>query len=147
MNLMYPVIGSAIVGALLVTRTKPKTKFSKTTVLGPKSGAKYQVEDFTDAGFIVVQAADGSRAIFQRKAASPAGGKGFAWQHGRGAPATLRAIYIDIMGEEPPKTAVGPKAVPNPKATASKPSAAPGPRAASVGGARPKSAQATRGTP
>jgi hypothetical protein len=146
MNIMYPLIGSALVGALLVTRTKPNTKFTKTSLLGPKSGAKYQVEDFTDAGFIVVQAADGSRAVFQRRAANPAGGKGFAWQHGRGAPATLRAIYIDVMGEEPPKTAVGPKAVPNPK-TASAKASAPGPRVASVGGARPKSAQATRGTP
>lgn len=146
MNIMYPLVGSALIGALLVTRTKPQTKFSKTTMLGPKSGAKYQVEDFTDAGFIVVQAADKSRAVFQRKAASPAGGRGFAWQHGRGNPATLRAIYIDIMGEEPPKTAVGPKAVPNPNSK-QRPAPAPGPRVASVGGSRPKSGQATRGTP
>ena len=147
MNIMYPLIGSALVGALLVTRTKPTTKFVKQNILGPKSGAKYQVEDFTDAGFIVVQSADGSRAIFQRKAASPTGGKGFAWQHGRGNPASLRAIYIDIMGEEPPKTAVGPKAVPNPSAPKSKPAPAPGPRVASMGGTTPTNARATRGTP
>jgi hypothetical protein len=131
---MYTLIGSALLGAVLMARGRPKTRCVKKSLLGPKTGATYQVEDFTDAGFIVVTSADGSRAIFQRKAATPGGGRGFAWQHGRGNPASLRAIYTDIMGEEPPKTTMGPKAVPN------------GARAAAPG-PQPKSRTATRGTP
>lgn len=115
---MYKLIGSALVGALLVAGTRPKTKYTKKTLLGPKSGATYTVEDFHDAGFIVVTAPDGSRAVFQRKAASPNGGEGFSWQHGRGRPETLRAIYTDIVGEPPPPSAVGPKAVPSPSKAA-----------------------------
>lgn len=119
---MYTLVASALVGAILATRGRPKTRCIKKSLLGPKTGATYALEDFPDAGFILVIAQDGSRAVFQRRAASPSGGEGFAWQHGRGRPETLRAIYTDVVGEPPPATAVGPKAVPNaaPRAAGSK---------------------------
>src|SRR6187551_568554 len=106
---MYTLIGSALVGALLASRGRPKTKCIRKSLLGPKTGATYTVEDFPSAGFIVVIAADGSKAIFQRRSATPDKGEGFAWQHGKGQPATLRAIYTDIVGEPPPAAAVGPR--------------------------------------
>lgn len=146
MNGLYPIIGAAALGALFMSRSKPKTKCLRKSLLGTRTGATYQVEDFIDAGFIVVTAADGSRAIFQRRAASPSRGTGFAWQHGRGSPSTLRAIYTDIMGDEPPKSAVGPKAVPTPGAAARPKAAASGPAPAPKAKA-PDGKQATRGTP
>lgn len=126
---MYTLIGSALIGAFLASRSKPKTRCEKKALLGPKTGATYQVEDFVDAGFLVVTAADGSHGIFMRSSARPEGGAGVVWQHGRGNPETLRAIYLDLLGE-PPK----PKAVPEPAAT---PGSAP----------RPPKTHAHRGTP
>ncbi len=136
---MYKYAAAALVGAALVIGARPKTTVKKMKLIGPKTGATYEVEDFPDAGFMVVKAKDGSRAVFQRKAASPEGGPGFAWQHGRGQSATLRAIYRDVVGEPPPPSAVGPKAVPSPGEK---------PKAASVPKQAPKAApKATRGTP
>ena len=134
----YTAIGSALLGAVLVSRALPKTKHSKKTLLGPKTGATYTVEDFAEAGFIVVTAADGSKGTFQRRAASPEGGAGFSWQHGKGRPETLRAIYSDIVGEPPPPAAVGPRAV-DPKPSG--PRAVPNPKPAQS----PKSAPSSRG--
>lgn len=125
---MYKYAAAALVGAALAFGTRPRTSVKKLQLIGPKTGATYTVEEFPDAGFMVVKAADGSRAVFQRKAASPAGGAGFAWQHGRGRSETLRAIYRDVVGEPPPPSAVGPRAVPNPGEEA-KPKAAAAPAA------------------
>lgn len=111
---MYKFAAAALVGAALVYGVRPKTRVKKLKIIGPKTGATYQVEEFPEAGFMLVKAADGSVAVFQRKAASPGGGAGFAWQHGKGRSETLRAIYRDVIGEPPPAAAVGPKAVPNP---------------------------------
>lgn len=136
---MYKYAAAALVGAVLVFGTRPKTAVKKLTLIGPKTGATYQVEDFPEAGFMLVKAKDGSRAVFQRKAASPEGGPGFAWQHGRGQSATLRAIYRDIVGEPPPASAVGPKAVPTPGDK---------PKVAAVPKTAPQAApQANRSTP
>jgi hypothetical protein len=111
---------AALIGAAVAYGFRPtKTKVNKLSLLGPKTGATYQVEDFVDAGFVIIKAADGSTAVFQRAGASPimaTGSKGFVWQHGKGRPETLRAIYLDVVGEPPPPSAVGPKAVPNPVA-------------------------------
>lgn len=141
---MYRYAAAALVGAALAFGTRPRTAVKKLQLIGPKTGATYTVEEFPDAGFMVVKAKDGSRAVFQRKAASPGGGAGFAWQHGRGRSETLRAIYRDVVGEPPPASAVGPRAVPNPgeKPKAPKPEA---PRAAVAGKAAPS--KANRSTP
>lgn len=128
---------AALVGAALAFGTRPKTTVKKLQLIGPKTGATYQVEEFPDVGFMLVKAADGSQAVFQRKAASPTGGAGFAWQHGRGRPETLRAIHLDIVGEPPPARAVGPKGIPSPH---DKPKATP------VAGKKPDT-KANRGTP
>lgn len=105
---MLPVIvGAAAFGALLMGRTKPKTKATKKVLLGPRTGNTYQVEDFAEAGFIVVRAADGSRAVFVRSAVAVPGCPGFTWQHGQGNPASLQAMNLDICG--PPKEQVAKK--------------------------------------
>jgi hypothetical protein len=141
---------AAVVGALVAYGFRPtKTTVKKMSLLGPKTGATYTVEDFTDAGFTLVTAADGSRAVFQRANASPMsapGQRGFVWQHGKGKPETLRAIYLDIIGEPPPASAVGPKVVPNPAevGAANAPRGAARPKAAPAPSAPPKTASAPK---
>lgn len=122
---MYKYAAAALVGAALAFGARPKTTVKKLSLIGPKTGATYAVEDFPDAGFMLVKAKDGSYAVFQRKAASPSGGAGFSWQHGRGRSETLRAIYRDVVGEPPPPSAVGPRAVPSPGEKTSPASSAP----------------------
>ncbi len=106
---MYPLIASAIVGALLMGRTKPKTKCEKKTMLGPKSGSTYTVEDFTDAGFIVVTSEDGSQGVFVRASTKNPQGRGFVWQHGRGKKEVLQAMYEDFAQPHKPLQAVPPQ--------------------------------------
>lgn len=139
---MYRYAAAVLVGAALAFGMRPNTKVKKLSLIGPKTGATYTVEEFPDAGFMVVKAKDGSHAVFQRKAASPAGGAGFAWQHGRGRSETLRAIYRDVVGEPPPASAVGPRAVPSP---GEKPKAKPAPVASAAAAAGPT--KANRSTP
>lgn len=101
---MFPIIGAAIVGAVLMGRTKPKTRVVKKLVLGAKTGNTYEVEDFEDAGFVIVRSPDGSQAVLMRAygkiedepLGAPPRPRGFRWQHGRGHPAMLRAMASDF---------------------------------------------------
>lgn len=100
---MLPLIGAALLGAIAMGRTKPKTKAARMTLLGPRSGCAYEVEDFQSAGFLVVRAPDGATATFRRKSVSKPGAPGFEWQHGSGSRETLAMIIRDICGEVPKK--------------------------------------------
>lgn len=88
--MLLPVV-AAVVGALAMGTTKPKTAFEKTRSLGSRTGQSYDVENFPTAGFIVVRATDGSEGVFQRKARG-----GFLWAKGRGHPTTLEAMRLDF---------------------------------------------------
>ena len=89
--MFIPVI-AAVVGALAMGTTKPRTSFSRARTLGPRSGVTYDVEDFQGAGFIVVRAPDGSEGVFSRKAR----GTGFDWSRGRGHAGTLKLMRADF---------------------------------------------------
>ncbi|MGB1276209.1 MAG: hypothetical protein ACPG77_10705 [Nannocystaceae bacterium] len=106
---MLPIIGAALVGAVLMGRTKPRTAATRKLLLGPHSGATYQVEDFAQAGFIVVRAADGSVGVFARKLSDKPGAPGFQWHQGRGQAQTLRAMAIDVCGPPKPADTTPPK--------------------------------------
>lgn len=101
--MFLPFIGAALVGALAMGRTKPKTRAEKKTVLGARSGLNYEVEDFTEAGFIVVRARDGSCATLLRAAVRHPGKPGFIWQQGKGNHQTLQAIHSDFCPKPPPQ--------------------------------------------
>ena len=60
---MYPYLFAAMVGALFANKRVPKTRCSKRDAYGPTSGAVYKVEDFGDAGFIVVHDPDGRTVV------------------------------------------------------------------------------------
>lgn len=87
---------AAIVGALVMGATKPKTSFERKRSLGPRSGITYDVEDFVGAGFIVVRAPDGSEAVFSRRTPGDPAGAGFEWSRGRGHPGTLKLMRADF---------------------------------------------------
>lgn len=98
---MFPIVGAFVLGAVLMGRTKPKTKISKKLLLGPRSGVSYTVEDFEDAGFLVVLAPDGSRGVFKRMRNVPVGLCALSWHEGTGDPTTLHSMFEDICGPRP----------------------------------------------
>jgi hypothetical protein len=85
-------VAAAIVGALVMGSTKPRTAYTKTRSIGSQSGISYEVEDFKGAGFIVVRAPDGSEGVFSRRQ----GKAGFDWSRGRGSGATLKLMRADF---------------------------------------------------
>lgn len=82
-------------------RTKPKTKCEKKTILGPKTGVTYDVEDFREAGFIIVKAPDGSQGVFEYAGLSTPGAVGFLWRQGRGQPKTMQGMFADLGARVP----------------------------------------------
>lgn len=97
-------LAAAMVGALVMGTTKPRTAFEKKRMLGPRSGVTYEVEDFVGAGFVVVRAPDGAEGVLVRRM----GRVGFDWSRGRGNPATLRLMQSDFA-TPPPRPSVVPK--------------------------------------
>lgn len=89
--MIIPVV-AAVVGALVMGSTKPRTKYDKTRSIGSRSGIDYEVEDFKGAGFVVVRAPDGSEGVFSRRQ----GQAGFDWSRGRGNGATLKLMRADF---------------------------------------------------
>jgi len=82
----------------LANKRVPKTHCAKRDAYGPTSGTVYKVEDFSDAGFIVVHDPDGSCVTMKRvdgklKAvnASP-----------NSNPATVKKIRKDFEGPKNP---------------------------------------------
>ena len=102
---MLPVLVGAVLGAVLMGRTKPKTRAVKKQVLGARSGVSYEVEDFEAAGFVVVVAPDGSRGVFRRRPARSVrpGQCAYEWHDGTGEPTTLHAMFEDVCGPRPEK--------------------------------------------
>lgn len=89
--MLIPAV-AAVVGALVMGATKPRTSCEKKRSLGPKSGLTYDVEDFAAAGFIVVRAPDGAEGVLVRRQGKP----GFDWSKGRGRPETLASMRADF---------------------------------------------------
>lgn len=89
--MLFPIVAAAL-GALAMGTTKPKTSCNKTSSIGSRSGVSYEIEDFADAGFVVVRAPDGSVGVLSRRLQ----GGGFEWSRGRGYPATLKVLREDF---------------------------------------------------
>lgn len=101
--MFVPVAAAAVVGALVMGATKPRTSCDKLRALGSRSGVSYEVEDFKSAGFIVVRAPDGSEGVFSRRFAPSGASAGFEWSRGRGNPVTLELMRSDF-GVTPPSS-------------------------------------------
>ncbi len=65
---MLPIIiGSAIVGAALMGRTKPKTKMRSLQMFGPKTGTTYTVEVMPGESVIAVHDNRGNVALMKKR--------------------------------------------------------------------------------
>lgn len=102
---MFPIIGAAIAGAILMGRTKPKTRAVKKVVLGAHSGVTYTVEEFPEAGFVVVRAADGAVAVFARTMAKDRQDMGgaFRFRSGSGPGHTVERMKLDFLRPSQPQ--------------------------------------------
>ena len=85
-------VAAAVIGALAMGATKPRTTYERKSAMGARSGINYEVEDFVGAGFIVVRAPDGSECVLSRRLK----GAGFDWSRGRGHPGTLKHMREDF---------------------------------------------------
>lgn len=63
---MLPLIGSALVGAFLMGKTKPKTKMRSLQMFGPKTGATYVVEVMPGETAIVVHDPKGNVCLLKK---------------------------------------------------------------------------------
>jgi hypothetical protein len=68
------VIGSAVIGAVLMGRTKPKTKMRSLQMFGPKTGTTYTVEVMPGDAVIAVHDNRGNVALMKKTAADGASG-------------------------------------------------------------------------
>lgn len=100
--MIVPVI-AGVIGALVMGATKPRTAYEKMRAIGSRSGRAYEVEDFPNAGFLVVRAPDGTEGVLSRRLPSDPRGPGFDWSRGRGHPGTLSMLRADfgVSGARP----------------------------------------------
>ncbi len=88
---MWPVIIGAALGAYVVGRGKPTTKFRKLQMVGPSTGDTYEAEEMPEAGILVVRGPGPSTAVFLRKQSG-----GFVLFRGFGHPEGVRRIVSDV---------------------------------------------------
>jgi hypothetical protein len=111
---MFLPLFTAVVGALVMGATKPRTVCEKMRALGSRSGLAYDIEEFPSAGFVVVRAPDGSEGVLTRRLPGDPRGPGFDWSRGRGHPGTLKTLRADFG-------AAGARPSPLPDATKERP--------------------------
>lgn len=102
--MFVPVVIAGVVGALAMGATKPRTSYCKTRSIGSRSGLNYEVEDFPEAGFLIVRAQDGSQCVLARKLGPAGSPLGFEWTRGRGNPGTLEVMKRDFCVPAAPQT-------------------------------------------
>lgn len=64
---MWAYVGAALVGAVAMGRTKPKTKIRKLSMLGNSSGRTYHVEENLVLGTVFIHTPDGGIGVLQRQ--------------------------------------------------------------------------------
>jgi hypothetical protein len=113
-----------VAGFFFANRAQPKTRCEKKTMLGPRTGRTYDVEEFPDAGFMVLRMASGegsAHGVFQHIAVKKPGDPRFSWRGGKGPSESLHGMCLDlgIVKEKAPDASAPsapprPVAVPNP---------------------------------
>jgi len=106
------------VGLLAGSRGRPKTRVEQKTMLGPRTGLTYDVEEFPEAGFLLLRT-DGAHGVFQHVVQRAPGAPRFSWRGGKGPNERLHGMCLDLgIVAEPP-------AVAPPSPATSAPNAAP----------------------
>lgn len=95
---MFVPLGIALgIGWLFGRKAKPKTEFHKREVIGTKSGAHYEAEDFPSDGILVIYANDAQKTVAHfRRESLPNGAFKFAL--GTGDPNMLAQMKDDFEG-------------------------------------------------
>lgn len=89
---MWPVLIGCAIGAYVVGRGKPVTRFRKLQVVGPNTGDTYEAEDIPEAGLLVVRGAGPTTVAFLRQN----GGGGFVFYKAEGDPRVVERIVYDV---------------------------------------------------
>lgn len=100
---MYPVIIGAAIGALLVGRTKPRTKHIKRECIGSRTGVVYHADELPELGMIIVHVpGTTTKAIFQR--GHVPGHMGWQLYRAVGDPRAVSVLRLDFEGLLPANT-------------------------------------------
>lgn len=89
---MFIPILVGVLGLMLGGRTKPISKHKKMLMLGPVSGAHYNVEDMPDSAIVIVHAKDNTTVTFNRDVES---GK-LKFKVAKGNPGTVTIVREDF---------------------------------------------------
>ncbi len=120
---MWPIVVAGVVGFLAAGRTQPRTRCERKVVLGARTGRTYQVEEFPEAGFLMVRAPD-AYGVFQHAVQKSPSDPRFSWRGGKGPAESLHGMCLDLgLVREPPMASPKPEAPPAP----SRPTAVPNP--------------------
>jgi hypothetical protein len=92
---VLPYIVAGIAGMLFAQRGRPAVSHSKTTALGPRSGVKYQIDDFSTAGLVLVKAPDNVTVVSLRRNRPPK--TGFIVVNAVGNPKVIDVITKDFL--------------------------------------------------
>ena len=90
---MMTYLAAAIAGAYLAHRNAPRTKMQKMQILGPRTGAVYNVDLVPHLGVVIIHAQDGSFAVFQK---NPPPALGFVYVRGTGHAASIEGMKKDL---------------------------------------------------
>lgn len=100
--MIAPLIAAAVVGFVAAGRGNPRTRCEKKTLLGPRTGRSYEVEEFPDAGFLVVRF-EGCHGVFQHVRPKHPSEPRFAWRGGKGPGEALHGMCLDLgVVKDPP---------------------------------------------
>lgn len=102
---MMGLFVGALAGAWLVGRGKPRAKVIRREAIGSVSGAAYYVEEFPEAGLLLLTVERRGRATLERR---PSGG--FIIRKAAGTPTFLAALRKDFeVKHEPAETSSRPE--------------------------------------
>lgn len=97
--MIWPLLLLTGFGFIVAGKAKPKTAMNKRQAFGPRSGETWDVEDFPDAGLIVVHSRrDPTLATFHRDPTT----KRFKFGQAKGSATIVAMMREDFEGETPP---------------------------------------------
>lgn len=102
--MLWPLLLLGTFGLVVSAKSKPKTTVNKRQAFGPRSGETWDVEDFPDAGLLVVHSRRGDKTLATFRVEKLEGGKRlFRFSQGKGNPTLIAMMRSDFEAESPEK--------------------------------------------
>lgn len=102
-------IGGALLGAWAVqwnkTRTGPRSRVVRRSMVGPVTGTAYDVEDFPDEGVLIARMPGGYATATLARVTSPEGQARLTWINASGHPAAVATMRRDLCPQPSGETA------------------------------------------